>query len=69
MATLEGEAWERAKGIITTAKDGSERSTHSDVLLMFLLKGRWPSKYRDNYTPPDTVGEPDLMGLERDASP
>lgn len=31
---------------------------HSDTLLIFLLKGNRPEKYRDNYTPPPAGTDP-----------
>lgn len=57
---LETEARRRALGYTATVVDqhGGEHAVtkYSDVLLIFLLKGARPEKYRDN-APPSSTGE------------
>ena len=52
--TLEGEAWRRAvegnkKPVFHQGMKVGEVTDYSDVLLIFLLKGRFPERYKDNY--------------------
>lgn len=53
---LEDEARRRAMGVAEDVYDGKgnvvgTRMRYSDLLLMFLLKGLKPEKYRENYAP------------------
>jgi hypothetical protein len=59
---LEAEAWRRAvRGVERPVFQGGEQvgavREYSDTLLIFLLKGAKPEKYRDNYTRVHAVHE------------